>query len=253
MNTTTPAYIRLRRLHCHRESSRWRKTEPYLWNIFFCIDGQSVQLNERFELSGEARFYCSPGSHGNLGVASVQAGESVLIPPAVGQWTFDMRPIAAYFTYSIPPIVGVISVLMEKENVSAAGAEAGHRALNAYVQAAVNEALRNFDVRRIDVENIRESIRQYFAEKVGEVVLGIEQAVSKAVADAQTLFQNLWPLLDRDDLVGYRIWDFHANEIAQHVALSHRWDTRSCGDWELHGEIGPGSPDPLPVTDVPIA
>ena len=249
MPAATPVHIRLRHLHCHRESSRWRATQPYLWNIFFRIDGSCVHLTDKFDLVGEADFYCSPGSHGNLGVDAVSPGSVTVIPPEVGHWDCTLAPIPVpFFNYQVPPLLGVITVLMEQENVSAKGAEAGHQALNRYVQAAVNEAIRDFHVQEIDVENIQGSIKAYFARRVASFVEGIEAAVAQAVRQAQTVWQNLWALIDQDDLVGFEVRDLSLAELEAaggRIDLHLRWDTPNCGDWELQGYVGLGE-DPAP-------
>ncbi|MCI4666778.1 MAG: hypothetical protein MRZ79_01360 [Bacteroidia bacterium] len=236
-----PINAHLKRLICHQEGTGWRKTEPYLWTIFFKIDGEQVSLSKEFELKGEAFFKFSEGSHGNLGIESVNSGETIHIPLDVGLFETTLRPIEVpFFNYEIPGIIGVVAVLMEKENVSKAGAEAGHKALNDYVQKAVNQAIRDFDVKIIDVENIQESIRKYFQAKVESFVDGIELAVEEAVKQAQNIFQNIWALIDKDDLIGYQIWDINQQELLQNnksLPLQKRWVSDELGDWELIGDI----------------
>jgi hypothetical protein len=222
-----------------------------MWNIFFRIDGSCVHLTEQFDLVGEADFFFSPGSHGNLGVSAVTAGSLTIVPPAVGHWDCSLSPIPVpFFNYQVPPLLGVITVLMEQENVSAKGAEAGHQALNRYVQAAVNEAIRDFHVREIDVENIHDSIKAYFARRVEAFVHGIEDAVALAVRQAQTVWQNLWALIDQDDLVGFEVRDLSLVELEAaggQIDLDLRWDTIACGDWQLQGYVGLGDdPEPPP-------
>ncbi|MEO1449886.1 MAG: hypothetical protein AAFV07_10180 [Bacteroidota bacterium] len=231
---------RFSRLICHREGSSWRKTEPYLWTLFFKIDGSTVKLSERFELEGEAVFHHTAGSHGNLGVLEMRTGEEVVIPAKIGVWQTTLEPIPVpFFNYEIPGIIGMVAVLMEKENVSAAGAEAGHQALNTYVEKAVNEALTQFDVKQIDVENIQASIKAYFSEQVGQFEAGIEKAVTDAVIRSQNVFQNLWSLLDRDDLIGYEVWDLDQDLLQAEgkFDIQKRWTDNQTGDWELRGEI----------------
>jgi hypothetical protein len=242
-----PVYIKLDRLICHREGSGWRRTEPYLWTIFFAIDGQHIRLTEQFRLEGEAQFHFTPGSHGNLGVHAVTSGQVIRIPQAIGSWETELHPIKVpFFNYNIPGMVGVVTVLMEEENVSAQGAEAGHDALNRYVRQAVNQSIKDFDVRDIDVENIQASIKAYFAGKVSSFVDGIEVAVSGAVRSAQNLIQNLWSLLDRDELIGYEIWDYNSVELGKApgpIKFSRRWEVGANGDWELFGQVWVGKKD----------
>ena len=169
-----PFTVHLKRLLCHQEGSGWRKTEPYLWTIFFKIDGENLSLTDDFKLQGEVDFHFNSGSHGNLGIEAVKSGETIHIPLETGLFQAELQPIQVpFFNYQIPGIIGVVAVLMVKENVSAEGAEAGHKALNDYVRQAVNQAVRDFDVKEIDVENIQASIRKYFSEQVEQFVEGI--------------------------------------------------------------------------------
>ncbi len=236
-----PFSAHLRRLTCHREGSGWRKTEPYLWTIFFKIDGEHLRLTETFKIEGEVSFKFAEGSHGNLGVSSMEAGETIEVPLSTGLFQSELQPIdVPFFNYKIPGIIGIVAVLMEKENVSRQGAEAGHKALNDYVRRAVNDAVQSFDVKEIDVENIQDSIRVYFSQEVESFVEGIEEAVADAVRDAQNIFQNIWSLIDRDNLVGYRIWDVNHSDLEAHdfrFPLKVRWQGPEVGDWELTGEI----------------
>ncbi|MEO0899366.1 MAG: hypothetical protein AAFY71_23340 [Bacteroidota bacterium] len=234
-------HVHLRELICKKEGNSWRKTEPYLWTIFFKIDGEHVNLSEKFKLSGEVPFHFSKGSHGNLEIDEIKGGQSVGIPIEMGVFQTTLTPIQVpFFNYEIPGILGVITVLMEKENVSSEGAEAGHKALNEFVQKAVTTAVHEFDVKNIDVENIQESIRIYFAAEVEKFVEGIEEAVASAVVEAQNIFQNLWALLDRDDLIGYKIWDVNLDELQEsqgNYPLHVVWNAEKTGHWELIGEI----------------
>lgn len=243
-----PIQVQLKRLICHEEGNSWRKAEPYLWTIFFKIDGECLNLTPEFKLEGEALYQFSEGSHGNLGVDAVKAGESIHIPLDSGLFTTEVKPIEVpFFNYEIPGIIGVVAVLMEKENVSRAGAEAGHKALNDHVKHAVNQSIQNFDVKELDVENIQESIRHYFQSQVEGFVGGIEEAVELAVREAQNIFQNIWALIDKDDLIGYQIWDINQKELADNgnlIPLQKRWTSPELGDWELIGDIQAGEIEP---------
>jgi hypothetical protein len=96
--------ISLDRLHCHLEGDGFGEGEPYLWTAFFKIDGDTVEVDARspddplvhkhlYLLRGPCTFVATPGSHDNLGVTGVHAGDDVLIPAAVGRRAFTLRPI----------------------------------------------------------------------------------------------------------------------------------------------------------------
>jgi hypothetical protein len=77
-------WLDLERIHRHDEGNGWGSAEPYLWTVFFKIDGDSVALTEGLTLSGTATVVGTPGSHGNLGNTDVDAGDDIDIPSAIG-------------------------------------------------------------------------------------------------------------------------------------------------------------------------
>ena len=207
--------------------------------MFFRIDGEGVSLSPQFELKGQAHFHFTPQSQGNLQINAVQEVGSFPIPPSLGLWRTELTPIEVpFFSYQMPGILGVIAVLMQENNVSPIGAEAGHQALNEYIREAVNAAISNFSVKAIDVENIQPSIKQYFAKQVDRLADNIESEVKKAVVSAQSWTQNLWSLIDQDELIGYQVWDIMDNEIPQDgLRLTHQWNHAELGVWTLSGQI----------------
>ena len=240
---TINAHISLDSLHCHRKgrSSGWRKTAPYMWNIFFRLCNPFMRANEHFRLQGRADFQFTKGSHGNLGVGHVDAGESIDIPKSIGQWGGELNDIdIPFFDYAYPGIVGCISILMEQRNVSRKGAEGGHKALNDYVRKSMNQAITDFSVKSIDVNRIEESITQYIDGEINKFTDGIERRVGGAVMQSQSLLQNIWSVLDRDALIGYQIWHFNQEDLRRadgQIPLSARWASYDHGDWEVKGVL----------------
>jgi hypothetical protein len=54
--------LKLNEIICHDEGDGWGSAEPYLWTIFFKIDGLTVVQNG-VSLVGEADFMFGQGSH----------------------------------------------------------------------------------------------------------------------------------------------------------------------------------------------
>jgi hypothetical protein len=79
--------MKLDHVHCHDEADGWGDTEPYLWTLFFKIDGDSVPLTGDLKLSGTTTVVTTTGSHGNLGTSDVNAGGDVPIPSPIGEWS----------------------------------------------------------------------------------------------------------------------------------------------------------------------
>ena len=231
--------IALHTLSLHRKSTRCGNAEPYMWNIFFRVDGETITINPDFTISGKAVFHFSKGSHRNLR-RSIHRDKTLPIPTNVGVWETDLTPIQVpYFEQDIPGIAGVICVLMEENNVSNEGAEAGRIALEQQVQKAINSALNDFEPKVIDITNIQNSIQGYFQSKVSEFAEGIEKHVAEAIITRQSLLQNVWSFIKADALVGFHVWNFNHRQLStdgtQH--FSHRWNAKKYGDWEILGKV----------------
>ena len=234
--------IRLETLTHHKRTEKWGKAEPYLWTIFFKMDGSCIDITPQFKIDGNATFHFTEGSHGNLGISSRQESNQVPIPSAVGKWETYLDPVRIpYFEQDAAGIAGVIVVLMEKNNVSYEGAEAGHHALNEKVEAAVNQTLKEFDPKIVDIENAMPSIRKFFEDKVEIVTDSLQDDIVNAIKSKQKLLQNIWTLLKPDNLIGYRVWNFSQADIMesdhQSIDFSHLWASESHGDWEIFGNV----------------
>lgn len=235
--------IELNQLTCHQKVEKWGKAEPYLWVIFFKMDGNSVDITSEFKLKGRGTFYFAPGSHGNLGLEGALIHEkAVSIPKSIGQWVTYLEPFhIPYFEQKAPAIVGAIAVLMEQNNVSYKGAEAGHQALNKKVQEAVNAAMRSFDPRVVDINDVMGAIKKYFEQKVEDFTATIQDDIIAAIRAEQKLIRNLWTLLNPDNLIGYHVWNFNQQELQDSenatIHFSNRWQSEAHGDWEIAGKI----------------
>jgi hypothetical protein len=233
--------MKLQQLRCHDKPDGWTNGEPYLWNIFFKIDGSCVILNERFRLEGRPVYHFSKGSQGNLSAKGLESGGMVPIPDEVGEWKTLLVPITVpYFESQIPGVAGLVSVLIEQNLVSSGGAEAGHEAFNKYVVEALDAVIRGFDPKRVDISNVDQSIKQYFDEQVRKHTENISNMVSQAVSSSQNILQNFLSLVKKDVVIGYKIWDFSSKLIEDsggEVPFNHRWDTKKYGDWELKGRV----------------
>lgn len=223
----------LDRIRCYDEGDGWGDAEPYLWTVFFKIDGNTCRLNDSLMLEGTATLFTTPGSHGNLGDSDVEEGETVLIPRAIGLQEMLLTPIPVpefvrqLGVNDVTAIAGCVVVLMEEDNVSDDGAEAGHQALNVAIQDALDGLIPTlgFSNQSISDDDIEALMSQ------------IENRVADAVKSQQNFFEDLWSWLNKDDTIGTVVWKFSGDELlAQNpVNLQQRW--RNEGDWELFGSI----------------
>jgi len=222
----------LDRIACYDEGDGWGNAEPYLWTVFFKIDGSSVHLTDGLRLSGTATVETTPGSHGNLGTTDVDAGDVVPIPNSIGTWSPLLTPIPVPdavkpFIDDLSGVGGVVCVLMEEDNVSDDGANAGHAALNSAIQAALDDviATRTFANQDITPADI-------------DAYLGaVSNAIKGAIQNQQSFFENLWSFINPDDQIGSHVWFFKHDDLASGspIAFSQRWENE--GDWELFGSV----------------
>ncbi len=228
-------WIRLERIHCYDEADSVGSAEPYLWTVFFRIDGSDVVVTEALKLSGLPTVHATPGSHGNLGGDNdVDAGDNISIPSAIGEWKTLVSPIRVPDSVKpllgeddLPGIVGVACVLMEEDNVSDAGAEAGHHNVNTGLIAVLERiiATRTFANREPSEAEIEQ-----FTE---EIAAGVEDAI----AAAQGTFQNIWSFLNADDQIGSKVFFWNQDKLQEDgtIGFSQRWKNE--GDWEIFGHV----------------
>jgi hypothetical protein len=233
--------VKLTQLRCHDRPDGWTNSEPYLWNIFFKIDGSCITLTKEFRLHGKPVYHFSKGSQGNVLAKNLASGESVQIPEDVGEWKTMLVPIKVpFFEADVSGVLGVVSVLMEQNLVSSGGAEAGHEAFNKYVMEALDTVVREFDPKKVSLDDVDGSIKAYFDKQVTKYTENIADLVSQAVSGSQNIVQNFLSLLKKDVVIGYKIWDFSSQAMLDstgEMPFSHRWDTRKSGDWELKGKV----------------
>lgn len=242
-----PVSIKLSSIYCHDEADGPGDAEPYLWTIFFKIDGQNIRQNG-FVLAGEATFAFGAGSHNNLNTSSVVDGEVVVIPPSVGEWTTSLQPIIIKDLkdneYRIPGIVGIVAVLMEEDNVSDSGAEAGHQALNNYIKNSINTFIGDLSLLEFaNTNNPKEVLDAKIEELKKQMIDGSGSIVSDAIVNKQPWYSDLWAWVNADDKIGSEIWLFDQDEIVSrryHIHLNKRWFNE--GEWEIHGDLNAPNP-----------
>lgn len=220
------------RIVCHDEGDGWGSAEPYLWAVFFKVDGDTLSVSEALTLNGNAFIHTTPGSHGNLGVNDVDAGDTITVPASIGHFHTNLRPIPVPeafhgITEDIGGEIGVVLVLMEEDNVSDAGAEAGHQALNNAVTAGLNQLLAGLSFTNQEISD----------GDIDALAGSIEGQISSAVQNQQNFFENLWSFVNPDDQIGHRIFRFKHDDLASGgvTNFSHRWQNE--GDWEIFGHI----------------
>ena len=270
--TRTPLRTRLSLDHilAYAEGDGFGSAEPYLWTVFFKIDGDTVVLGDDAFLHGTCTLVGTPGSHGNLGDTDVDAGDDVLIPRAIGELLGTLRPIplADGIQHQLPAVpdaggvVGVVFVLMEEDQVSDEGAEAGHARLNSLVEEAINGFILPVGVvgtqedakTKLGVakQDIPEEDIQALKDRAPDVI-------QAAIVDAQGTWDNLWSLLDGDDQLGVAVLTYHYEDLVNNYwdiseRFQHVTNTTSgpviAENWRVLGEAQGVSADSYTYADL---
>lgn len=249
--------IKLETLRCIHQKNERKGTEAYLWVIFFKAGGQKLHITESFRLEGNAEFKFSSGSHGNLGEQPFKDGDTYKPRPDVGEWKTTLHPLLLpHFEANITGVTGCLTVLMEKKNLTLKGAEAAHQFLNQYVDEAVKGVIAGFDPRLIDVNNLVESVKNYFTSQLTSLAQHIEEEIVEEVQKSQTLLQNLWSLIGPDRLIGYHLWVFSHESILSaggRETFKDQIRGKSHENWEVSGfveVINEADSSPSAVEDV---
>ena len=207
---------------------------PYLWIVFFKADGETLEVSNPStpSLTGSATVVVTPGSHGDLGTRSVGVGDPISIPASLGQWSTLLLPIPVapalqpFVGKEEPASIGFVAVLMNEDHVSDHGAEAGHQALNAGVQAAIDGLLATIGPDNMSIST------QEIANATGQ----IPSTVHDAIVNAQSFWENLWSVSGPDKLIGFQVamWSQPDLMPTQPITLKFGPDFNS---WQLDGTV----------------
>jgi hypothetical protein len=229
--------LKLEKIHCHDEGDGPGNAEPFLWTVFWKVDGETVAVNTDGPappfVQGFPTVVGTPGNHGNLGTSDVDEGDDVPIPPIIGEYHTTMMPIPLTTPVGsiteIGGMMGCIVVLMEEDFTSDSAIQRGHEALDSSVRERLAALLGTLSITK--PEPTEEDILA-LSDQVGE-------AVKNAIADGVSVLSWIAGWGNMDDEVGSAVFRFSHNQlegsVGSRIPFGRRWDNE--GDWELSGGI----------------
>lgn len=229
--------FKLDRLHCHDEGDGPGNAEPYLWTVFFKVDGDTVVVNSddlgNIFLQGAPTVVTTPGSHGNLGTSDVDEGDTINVPAIIGEYRTVLKPIPLTVPVlgktEVGGIIGCIVVLMEEDNTSDSDAARGHERLDSAVRDQLTALLGTLGITK--PEPTEEDIAA-MSDRIGS-------AVKSAIQDGVGVVEWLLGFGNMDDQVGSAVFRFSHGTLESSagtpIPFGRRWDSE--GDWELSGHI----------------
>jgi hypothetical protein len=188
-------------------------------------------------LEGKPEFRFTEHGHGSLGKNLAQ--RRIPIPAAIGEWQTTLEPLRVpYFEQSAVGIAGVVYIALDHHNLSQEGAIAAHKALNNHVNRVAQRIVAGFDPKQIELIRFTKSITAYFGDAFKKELANIQDVIVEAVKNNQSLVQNIWTLVHKDNLIGF---DFHIfthfdfeDDPTKPVEFAQRFKTEH-GDWEVQG------------------
>lgn len=254
--------LTLDHIHCVDEGDGSGNAEPYLWSLFFKIDGSTVQFALRstpetpflLSLQGMVTVDRRNGGHRNLRNTDdnpVDAGEDVAIPPGLGRWDTVLTPIPiadsakpfANGEVDLPGTIGVVCILMEEDNLSDSSALAGYNAFCSTFESKMNERINSLTAARLsalDTPEGREEDR-LFQEGLAQA---IRDAIGSAIEDDLSVLWAAWNwLAGPDQTLGSGSFVFDHDDLVERdqIALEARWKEGVSVDWSTDVFVdGPG-------------
>lgn len=260
----------LRTIRCIDEADGPGKGEPYLWTISIRMGGDDIRQSpdDPFRLTGAPHYVFGAGSHGNIG-GGMDEGDTRNIPGPVGTFGSAICPIELNVlgnTIQIPGVMALIVVLMEEDNVSDSGAEAGHQALNDLVVSRVNGFLSGLNLLDIYTEasslisgtgqtieqGAVEVLKTRFNDLKDQLVNDGQSVIKNAIKNEQNIFENLWSWINADDYVGAEMFLQTTDELLDNgnqMDITGRFNEGD-GDYEITGRFTLSSVK-IPVGELP--
>jgi len=235
--------VQLVDLECIDEADGPGNAEPYLWPVFFRIDGGSYAVDaEGAGLIGHPVVDTRDGAHGNLEDDDVGAGDILPIPSAVGRLDATLHPIPvhdpayreALGAPDLPGTIGVAVVLMEQDAWDDATALAGYRAFADAVELGIARAMATFQ------HGAGPPSRDDLSAQVARIRDGAGPLVRGALLEHMSTAQRAWygSLGNNDDRIGSEAWivDQDALESESPLTFRRHWtaaETDGNGEWSM--------------------
>lgn len=226
----------LSNIKCYDEADEDGGAEPYLWTVFFKVDGDTAVVNDRFNLEGTASVFGTHGDHGNLGDTDVKENDTVPIPGSIGKFKTTLRPIPVKPIpgLTVGGVVGVIAILMEEDSTSEDAVAEGHSQLDTALQNALNNLIPTLGWDEQDITK--------------EEVKGIESKITSAIRSAIVNEVGFWDIAwgfitldnNQDDHVGTAKFVLSYRDLeglsGRAISLKQSIDGDH-GSWGIYGSV----------------
>jgi hypothetical protein len=229
--------VKLDHIHCYDEGDGPGDAEPYLWAVYFKVDGETVVVNTDGPaapfLQGPPTVSTTPGNHGNLYDTDVDEGDDVPIPAVIGEWHSTLKPIPLTTPIlgrtEVGGLLGCIVVLMEEDFTDAAAIAQGHDALNSSVRDQLAAVMSTISVAHQEPTDA----------EIDALSDQVADAVKNAIGEGVSVLSWIGGWGNMDDEIGSAVFRFSHSQLegmgGAPLPFGRRWDNE--GDWEIFGSI----------------
>ncbi len=198
--------LKLERIRCHDEGDGPGSAEPYLWVVYFKVDGETIVVNSDGPnpafLQGPPTVVPTPGNHGNLGVNDVDEGDEIAVPAIIGEYRTVMKPIPLTTPLAgiseVGGMLGCLAVLMEEDNTPSSAIARGHEALDRSVRDKLTGFLGTLSISKQEPTD----------EDIDALSDQIGNAVKSAIGDGVNVLQWIGAIGNMDDQIGSAVFRF---------------------------------------------
>jgi hypothetical protein len=195
--------VTLENIHCIDEGDGPGNAEPYLWTLFYKIDGDTVRFGDENDdnvelLRGAVTVFKTNGQHENLQNTDVDEDDTVPFlsyrqmgndpdpDPIVPQKKSLIKTLTANKPEgswnNLPGIAGVVFILMEEDSLPDSSAYAGYNAFCSTFEAKINEIVNTLGPLKLGVtEDDENGIKD-----------AIREAVKTSIEDSLNIFEAAW-------------------------------------------------------------
>lgn len=222
--------LTLQQIRCYQQNES-QHAEPYLWPVFFKIDGDSVVFDlNTMKLSGKATVVAPNGSPRNLGRSRVHSGEWFSIPASIGEYVTELKPIPVRPVFGaltdVPSIIGSIAILLEEDNTPDNVVRRAYEALHGALQSELDALIPTFGLTKMEAGD----------DEIQAILNRVTAAVKTSVMSS-SLFDLLKTVADPDDQIGYSAEVFGYDQLFRNSVVTWQQTWQQEGEWALDGRI----------------
>jgi hypothetical protein len=225
---------------CRNEADGPGNAEPYLWPVFFKIDGDSYAVDS-VGLIGFPTVVSTNGQHENLGNTDVNENDDVLIPESIGMLETQLKPIPvndpsfkAVLGDDLPGIIGAVAVLMEQDSWPDDFATTGYDAMVDAIRLGVGKMMASFQ------HATTPPTKPEIDAQIAMIKTLAASMVRGAILNHMSGTQIAWygSAGNNDDQIGVEGWYVTQDDFADTnvKTFSRRWtddESDGNGDWEI--------------------